>query len=407
MATPTQFKALKKYVREAKKLSKSQPGAAYYTLLYAVQTAMDIDAQSPEAKKFIGSLMDDMGAIKANRNCPSLDKEVQKVEIEELALRIFAMADEVDKRGEATKKTAQIFSSSYVLFEVLKQFGEREHEIAMKGKYALMKTGSILKALKDGVKPVAGVPEDKKSRVSRESGELPDPNSIGIGSGLPDPNSIGIGSELPDPNSIGIGSALPDPNSIGMGRIGEGDEINWPGAKEGITNGDGLDIGNTRDNDMSCDEPTSADQDNAMDFEPQEVPSPQEPSFFDNVSKPMYPPRNNSSLTLEELVNVCCDVEGAISTVSCSLRLKDATAAFGVIEEIIKTLKPYTRGGNWKPPGIPRQNKAETCEAVKIKMTHVCSALRFQDVYAALEILQQSAKSLAPFSNSGSTINLI
>jgi len=402
MATPTQFKALKKYVREAKKLSKSQPGAAYFTLLYAVQKAMDIDAQSPEAKKFIGSLMDEMGDIKANPDCPSLDKEAQKVEIEELALRIFAMADEVDKRGEATKKTAQIFSSSYVLFEVLKQFGEREHEIAMKGKYALMKTGSILKALKDGVKPQAGVPEDKKSKDSRESDELPDPNSIGMGNELPDPNSIGMGYELPDPNSIGMGSELPDPNSIGLGRITEEGISNEPDAKEGITNGDGPGVADRRDTDMSFAEPSPADQDNAMDVQPEEIPSPP-----NNFVQRTYPQPADGNASLEVLVNVCCDVEEAISTVSCSLRLKDVSAAVGVIKEIIKTLAPYNQGGNWKPRSIPRQNKAEICDAVMVKMTHVSSALRFQDVYAALKILQQSAKTLTPFCTSAATSNFI
>lgn len=370
MTVPTQFRALKKYVREGKKLSKSQPGAAYYTLLYAVQEAMAIDAKSPEANQFIGAIMDDMEKIKSNPNCPSLDKAEQKVEIEALALRIFTVADEVDKRGEATKKTAQIFSTAFVLCEVLKQFGERDHEIVMKGKYALMKTGTILKALRDGTQPQAGIPGEMKAKSSQES------------IGLPDPNSFDIGPIIEENGQM-------DPNS--KGRINESA------------------VDDERDT-TSFNIPPLADQAD-VDLQPAVAPLPDE-STVSPLWAPVQPnipapTQLSSKVSLEELVNVCSEVEETISSVAVSLRLKDVDAAVRTITQFIKTLAPYDSGGNWKPASIPRQNKQEMCVAVEQKMKHVVSALRFQDVNAALAILHCSAEALAPFNQTVSTSNFI
>jgi len=370
MTIPSQFKALKKYVREGKKLSKSQAGAAYYTLLYAVQEAMTIDSQSPEANQFIGAIMDDMETIKTNPTCPNLDKTEQKVEIEALALRIFEMADEVDKRGEATKKTAQIFSTAYVLCEVLKQFGERDHEIVTKGKYALMKTGTILKALRDGIQPQAGIPGDMKSKASRESVELPDPNAFNFGPIIEENGQMD--SDCKD--------------GINVPAVGnEGESINFNVPPSGQADDMGVQPLAARTSGKSTVQPRSA---------------PVQPK----IPKPVH---LTSSLSLEELVNVCSVVEETISTVVCALRVKDVNAAVRNIEQFIETLRPYNNGGNWKPAGIPRQNKQDICKAVEVKMMHVVSALRFQDVYAALAILDYSVEALAPFCQAVSTTNFI
>jgi len=379
MTIPSQFKALKKYVREGKKLSKSQPGAAYYTLLHAVQEAMTIDSKSPEANQFIGAIMDDMETIKTNPDCPSLDKAEQKIEIEALALRIFTSADEVDKRGEATKKTAQMFSTAFVLCEILKQFGERDHEIVTKGKYALMKTGTILKALRDGVQPQAGIPGEMKSKSSRESIELPDPNSFAVGPIIEEDNQMDIDSKGNASQSISAGN-----NESGV--RDEGESINF-------------------------NVPPPSNQADDMDLQPSVAPL-TDKSTVPSRSAPVQPKVSTPAplsrgVTLEELVNVCSGVEETISMVVCSLRVKDVTAAVRTIEQFIETLTPYNNGGYWKPASIPRQNREEMCAAVEVKMKHVVSALRFQDVYAALAILQHSVEALAPFCQAASHSNFI
>lgn len=374
MSVPSQFKKLKKYIREGKKLSKNNPGPAYYTLLYAVQQAMKIDSQSPEAKRFMGSVMDNMEAIKKKPEFPDLTQEEHKIAIEDLALRVFDAADEVDKRGESTKKTAQAFSTAFVLCDILKQFGDRDEEIVTKGKYALAKTGSILMALREGKKPEAGIPDEMKAKVE-EKVDLPEPNAVGFG--LPEPDSIGRGMDI----------GLPEPNAIDYGRQDTG--VN-----------DGLNIGDTEmpNNNLSIDEPP-ADISIGINDEPMGGPS---IPIVDNAVDNWQPPAPTKvSSPLEELVDVCAGVEETVSTVVSSLRLKDMDSAVATMKQFVQVLTPYNRGGGWRPAPINQSSKNEACTALEEKMRHMVSALRFMDVYAALAILGQCIRISSQYSRGG------
>jgi len=366
---------------KGKKLSKAQPGPAYYTLLFAVQQAMKIDAQSPEAKMFLGNVMDDMEKIKNKPEYPDIAKEEHKVAIEELALRVFDAADEVDKRGEATKKTAQAFSTAFVLCDVLKQFGDRDEEIVTKGKYALAKTASILMALKEGRKPEAGIPEQMKAKVEEK---LPEPNDVGLG--LPDPNSIGMG--------MGMDMGLPAPNSIDYGRQDTGNND--------VLNIDDDEMKGLKNDDLFKIDERPADISIGLDDEPMGGPSaPAGNNAIDNWQPP--PPVQNSS-PLEELVDACAGVEETVSTVVSSLRLKDLDTALATMKRFVQVLKPYNRGGAWRPSPVNQSNKSEACTVMEEKMRHMVSALRFMDVYAALAILGQCIRISSQYSRSGSNL---
>jgi len=381
MSVPSQFKKLKKYIREGKKLSNRQPGPAYYTLLFAVQQAMKIDSQSTEAKMFIGNVMDDMEKIKNKPEFPDIAQEEHKVAIEELALRVFDAADEVDKRGEATKKTAQAFSTAFVLCDVLKQFGDRDEEIVTKGKYALAKTASILMALKQGKKPEAGIPDEMKAKVEEK---LPEPNAVGLG--LPEPNSIGMG--------MGMDMGLPAPNSIDYGRQDTG-------VNDGL-NIDDVEMRGMRNNDLNIDE-APADINIGLDDEPMAAPSaPAGNNAIENWQPP--PVQNQNSSPLEELVDACAGVEETVSTVVSSLRLRDLDSALATMKQFVQALTPYNRGGVWRPSPLNQSNKSEACTAIEEKMRHMVSALRFMDVYAALAILGQCIRISSQYSRGGSNL---
>jgi len=377
MSVPPQFKKLKKYVREGKKLSNRQPGPAYYTLLFAVQQAMKIDSQSTEAKTFIGNVMDEMDKIKNKPEFPDIAQEEHKVAIEELALRVFDTADEVDKRGEATKKTAQAFSTAFVLCDVLKHFGDRDEEIVTKGKYALAKTASILMALKQGRKPEAGIPDEMKAKVDEK---LPEPNAVGFG--LPEPNSIGMG--------MGMNMGLPAPNSIDYGRQDTG-------VNEGL-HIDDVEMKGMKYNDLSIDEPP-ADINIGLDDRPMAAPS--APAVNNALDNWQPPPAARNSSPLEELVDACAGVEETVSTVVSSLRVKDLDSALATMKQFVQVLTPYNRGGVWRPSPINQNNKSDACTAMEEKMRHMVSALRFMDVYAALAILGQCIRISSQYSRSG------
>merc|ERR1719336_3262570 len=171
--------------------------------------------------QFIGGMMDQMESLKKSEKWESLDKEDEKVKIETMALQVFAAADKTDRAGEATKKTAQAFNTAFVLMDVLKHFGERDVEIDTKAKYALFKTGDILRAFKEGRKPQPGPPAGEE-----------DPNEMGGGPGEPvamggPPDSGGFADiTIQDPPPEPTVPSHPEP--MGGGGAGWGDPAPAP-----------------------------------------------------------------------------------------------------------------------------------------------------------------------------------
>ena len=89
-------------------------------------------------------------------------------EIEEVAMNAFGHADDVDRAGNADKKTAMAFNTSATLLQVLQ--GARgdsfSDELEQKKKYALFKTTDILKCLKQGIRPQPGPPGGEEEDVN-------------------------------------------------------------------------------------------------------------------------------------------------------------------------------------------------------------------------------------------------
>ena len=59
-AEPQTLRSLAHHVRTAAELDKRDPVTAYYCHVFVMQTAMKIDSRSPESRKFLGGLMDNL-----------------------------------------------------------------------------------------------------------------------------------------------------------------------------------------------------------------------------------------------------------------------------------------------------------------------------------------------------------
>ncbi|XP_034622771.1 vacuolar protein sorting-associated protein VTA1 homolog [Trachemys scripta elegans] len=57
---PEQFKSLQHHLRTGQELDKREPVVAYYCRLYAMQTGMKLDSKTPECRKFLSKLMDQL-----------------------------------------------------------------------------------------------------------------------------------------------------------------------------------------------------------------------------------------------------------------------------------------------------------------------------------------------------------
>uniref|UniRef100_A0A4W5P167 Vesicle (multivesicular body) trafficking 1 n=1 Tax=Hucho hucho TaxID=62062 RepID=A0A4W5P167_9TELE len=158
MALPPQLKAIQHYLRTAQEHEKRDPVVAYYCRLYAMQTGMKLDSKTPECRKFLVKLMDQLETMKKELtdNDSITHEVVGNAHIENYALKMFLYADNEDRSGIFHKNMIKSFYTSSLLLDVLSVFGELSEENIQHRKYARWKATYIHNCLKSGETPHAG-----------------------------------------------------------------------------------------------------------------------------------------------------------------------------------------------------------------------------------------------------------
>uniref|UniRef100_A0A3Q2WMC4 Vesicle (multivesicular body) trafficking 1 n=1 Tax=Haplochromis burtoni TaxID=8153 RepID=A0A3Q2WMC4_HAPBU len=187
MALPVQFRIIQHHLRTAQEHEKRDPVVTYYCRLYAMQTGMKLDSKTPECRKFLVKLMDQLETMKKElSDNESISQEVVgNAHIENYALKLFLYADNEDRS----------FYTSSLLLDVLSVFGELSEENIQHRKYARWKATYIHNCLKNGETPQPGpigMGEDE------EAGPAP---GIGFASG---PGSAPSGPPTTNYNNIHI-----------------------------------------------------------------------------------------------------------------------------------------------------------------------------------------------------------
>lgn len=208
MAVPTQLKAVQHYLRTAQEHEKRDPVVAYYCRLYAMQTGMKLDSKSPECRKFLMKLMDQLEMMKKElSDNESITQElVGHAHIENYALKMFLYADNEDRSGRFHKNMIKSFYTASLLLDVLSVFGELSEENIQHRKYARWKATYIHNCLKNGEEPQAGPigmeGETYDDEFGAEGGgpsfapQGPPPSQPSFHSGPADPGSASV----PPPN---------------------------------------------------------------------------------------------------------------------------------------------------------------------------------------------------------------
>ncbi|XP_078505113.1 vacuolar protein sorting-associated protein VTA1 homolog [Lissotriton helveticus] len=155
---PPQFKSLQHHLRTAQEHEKRDPVVAYYCRLYAMQTGMKIDSKSPECRKFLSKLMDQLESLKKQLgDSESITNEVVgSAHVENYALKMFLYADNEDRAGRFHKNMVKSFYTSSLLLDTLAVFGALTEENLHYRKYARWKATYIHNCLKKGETPQAG-----------------------------------------------------------------------------------------------------------------------------------------------------------------------------------------------------------------------------------------------------------
>jgi len=155
---PPSLKQLQHYLKTATEHDKRDPVIAYYCRLYSMQKGMEIDKSSPEARKFLLTMMDYLEKAKASQaEEEALHNEViGQAHVENYAIKMFLYADNEDRAGRFNKNVVKSFYTAGMLMDVLSTFGEATEEIEKNKKYAKWKAAYIHKCLKNGETPIAG-----------------------------------------------------------------------------------------------------------------------------------------------------------------------------------------------------------------------------------------------------------
>ncbi|KAM8945329.1 vacuolar protein sorting-associated protein VTA1 homolog isoform 2-T2 [Pelodytes ibericus] len=234
---PQQFKSLQHHLRTAQEHDKRDPVVAYYCRLYAMQTGMKIDSKSPECRKFLSKLMDQLETLKKQLgDCDSITQEiVGSAHVENYALKMFLYADNEDRAGRFHKNMIKSFYTASLLLDTLSVFGELTEENVQHRKYARWKATYIHNCLKSGMTPESGPigleGEDygneeygesslsnlgpERSSSTYQPGNMPNTNYTGIQ--IPPGAHAPANTPAEVPHNTGVGSntiAHPTPQTI-------------------------------------------------------------------------------------------------------------------------------------------------------------------------------------------------
>lgn len=162
MDLPSDYSSLSPYLLKAQQLRSSLPVPSYYFSLYALNLAMKQETlrAKEENSKFLLDLMTSLEIEKKSLiNCGGPNAEAMKdgakarAMVLQMAMKAFLAADNEEREGVATKKTARLFIDSTHFMDVLRVFdedgnGELPVELEDRIKYARWKASEIIKASK-------------------------------------------------------------------------------------------------------------------------------------------------------------------------------------------------------------------------------------------------------------------
>ncbi|PWN37004.1 DUF605-domain-containing protein [Meira miltonrushii] len=157
---PDDLKALSPFLQRAHETRKADPALSYWCNYHAAQVGISkLSSLVPTSKAYLMSLMDTLESQKkslAGNDIVHGDDLVAKAHIENVALKVFAGADNEDRSGKASRATAKRFLVASNFIELLTNFGPLETEWEEKLKYTKWKAADIAKAFREGRKPTPG-----------------------------------------------------------------------------------------------------------------------------------------------------------------------------------------------------------------------------------------------------------
>ncbi|KAF9956132.1 hypothetical protein BGZ72_002997 [Mortierella alpina] len=190
---PEGLKSITPFLQRAAQLQDREPVVSYYSNHYALKLALP-KVREANNRAFIEELF---GVLEKQKkdigdNEAISDDLVGYAHIENFALKIFKRADDEDRAGQASQKTAKNFVAAANFLELLKVFGDIDSDVEEKVKYAKWRAADIVKAIRDGRQP-----QPPPGAASDESSPSLDMGMSGIESSGDGASSAGNSAFMP------------------------------------------------------------------------------------------------------------------------------------------------------------------------------------------------------------------
>ncbi|KAI9204570.1 Vta1 like-domain-containing protein [Polychytrium aggregatum] len=185
---PDDVKFVGPYLQRSLELKAIDPIVSYYCAYYAAKLAVQAGSKNKDSQVFLINLLDSLERDKKDMagNEALTNDTVGYAHVESFALKIFKKADDEDRAGRASKKTAKTFLAASLFFDVLKVFGEIDEDVTEKIKYSKFKAADITKALKEGRQPTPGPPGgDPADQPTAPADASSSSDPFGFGGGPP------------------------------------------------------------------------------------------------------------------------------------------------------------------------------------------------------------------------------
>ncbi|KAH0838030.1 Vta1 like-domain-containing protein [Lanmaoa asiatica] len=144
----TGLKSVAPFLQRAEELVEREPVVAYWCAYYAAQLGISIKAQDSNSRNLLLNLLDALERLKKEIGpTDAIDIEpASAAYVENFALKVFKMADDEDRAGNASKSTAKKFLAATNFFEVLRVFSKTDVSESL----------TIAKAFREGRRPTPG-----------------------------------------------------------------------------------------------------------------------------------------------------------------------------------------------------------------------------------------------------------
>ncbi|RDB29014.1 Vacuolar protein sorting-associated protein VTA1 [Hypsizygus marmoreus] len=196
------LKSISPYLQRAHELRSQDPIMAYWCAYYAAQVGISLKAKDTASRDVLFALLGTLERLKKEIGAnDAVDIEsVSSAYVENFALKVFAMADNEDRKGAATRSTAKKFLAAANFLEVLKTFPKSEVSESNEEKirYSKWKAAEIARAFREGRKPTPGPAGSDLQQDADLTPPAPPPSTKLIPIGRSSPNQAsGSGSSPP------------------------------------------------------------------------------------------------------------------------------------------------------------------------------------------------------------------